>query len=92
MAKSLNTNGGPYENRTRLSRLKIRRQRSEIKPHSDSSDHVHGMEQQPVTARVGMADPNELSIQCYCRPRAAGGRLSHCIPCIKEAAEARVAN
>ncbi len=50
---------------------------------------------------VPLARPNDLCVECGHRPRAGGGQLSRCIPCIKaeaarardsrEAAEARVA-
>ena len=90
MAKSLNTNGGPYENRTRLSRLKSRTQLNDFKAHSDSSRHVHAVARQSLKPGVRTARPNDLCVECGHRPRAAGGQLSRCIPCIKvEAARAR---
>ena len=40
---------------------------------------------------VPPARPNDLCVECSHRPRAAGGKLSRCIPCIKvEAALARI--
>ena len=42
---------------------------------------------------VPPARPNDLCVECGHRPRAGGGKLSRCIPCIKaEAARARDAS
>ena len=70
--------------------IKVRAGAKGFKGHSDSSRHVHGVAYQALRARVRTARPNDLCIVCGERPRATGGHLSRCIPCIKaEAARAR---
>ncbi len=70
--------------------FKVRAGAKGFKGHSDSSRHVHGVAYQLLSAGVRTAHPNALCPECGQRPRAARGRLSRRIPCIKaEAARAR---
>jgi len=49
MVKSLKTNGAPYGNRTRLSRLKSWSKSNDFNGHVDSSCNVPGMDDQMIS-------------------------------------------